>query len=268
MPSFANNLSGIGNQLAQGWAGLSPSAKGALGGAALGGGAGLLSSFARPKDERQPMSSTLTGALAGGAAGLGIGAAAPHLRQWADDLNLDEGHEQHFQQLAGVDEQTLSDELARRAADEPQMMDYAMSGTAGALGGGSLNALNRGALAQAGPEGTFYAGNEAAEAARRRLAQGGEGTGVGKQLKGLWQAVRGKGDAINPSFVGMADDVQGFGGSRWPGPRGGLNNRQVINTYLKGMSPRQMVGSKGGLGGALVGLGLPWAANHFFGSSQ
>lgn len=56
-----------------------PAVLGGLGGAALGGAAGGLSSFAQPKERRNTLSNMLSGALAGGAAGAGGGLAYKHL---------------------------------------------------------------------------------------------------------------------------------------------------------------------------------------------
>ncbi len=56
-----------------------PAAGAGLLGAGLGGAYGLATSFGRPEEERQPWSSALTGALAGGALGAGAGVAYDQL---------------------------------------------------------------------------------------------------------------------------------------------------------------------------------------------
>lgn len=74
MPSFSDALSALKSQAAA-----HPTAALGLGGAALGGLYGGLTSLGQEPEERQPLSRAFTGALAGGAAGLGAGVLHEHL---------------------------------------------------------------------------------------------------------------------------------------------------------------------------------------------
>lgn len=121
--SFLSNLGAM-------WAATPDAAKGALMGAGLGGVGGYLSQAGRDEEDRRPWGSALTGALAGGALGGGMGLAAPRLRELYDTHQLD-------RQIAELEAKTqpgVANELGHKAVG-------AVSGAApGLLGLGAYHA--------------------------------------------------------------------------------------------------------------------------------
>lgn len=81
----ANTLGDIGGTVSKAWGGLQPWQQGLLLGSGGGALVGGLSSLGRRREERQPVQSALTGAVAGGLLGGGLGAAGQYGPDWFRD---------------------------------------------------------------------------------------------------------------------------------------------------------------------------------------
>lgn len=211
-------------------------------GAGLGGGAGLLSSALSAKRRRRPGESELSGAVAGGLTGAGLGALG---------YSLSGG-----QSLPDADLSGVASERLQRIVDSVPGWGAGIGGAAaGSTIGSSLGALSRGARSM-----TTDAIRELPDAAAESykwLRQ--PGRPIGTQLRSVWEALRKPGANINLSLsraMGQGNTASYLS----PGLRGmaskGITNNEVRALFGRGMLRPWR--SAGGIGGGVLGALLPY----------